>query len=166
MGDLYIMCGVPGAGKSTFLKNKIKSNKGVIISRDEIRFSLVKPNESYFSKEKEVIKIFWNEINKELASGNTVFVDQTSLTRKSRKWLLEHIIIDSCNHINLIWVDESLETCLKRNEQRKGTRSYVPRESIVNMHNSFEEPSLDEGFYRIFKYNSTNDKITYKGVIL
>ena len=165
MNDLYIMCGVPGAGKSTFLKNKIKSNKGVVISRDKIRFSLVKPDEPYFSKEKEVTKILWDEINKELEAGHTVFVDQTSLTRKSRKWLLTHITSDY-NHINLIWIDESLETCLKRNEQRKGTRGYVPRESIINMHNNFEKPSLDEGFYRIFKYNSTNDEITYKGVIL
>lgn len=165
MNDLYLMCGVPGAGKSTFLKNRVKSNKGVIISRDKIRFSLVKPDEPYFSKEKEVTKTLWDEINKELASGNTVFVDQTSLTKKSRKWLLTHITSDY-NHINLIWIDESLETCLERNEQRKGTRGYVPRESIINMHNHFEEPSLDEGFYRIFKYNSTTDEITYKGVIL
>ena len=165
MNDLYIMCGVPGAGKSTFLKNKIKSNKGVVISRDKIRFSLVKPDEPYFSKEKEVTKTLWDEINKELAADHTVFIDQTSLTRKSRKWLLTHITSDY-NHINLIWIDENLETCLERNEQRKGTRGYVPRESIVNMYNNFEEPSLDEGFYRIFKYNSINDKITYKGVIL
>lgn len=165
MNDLYLMCGVPGAGKSTFLKNRVKSNKGVIISRDKIRFSLVRPDEPYFSKEKEVTKTLWDEINKKLASGNTVFVDQTSLTKKSRKWLLTHITSDY-NHINLIWIDESLETCLERNEQRKGTRGYVPRESIINMHNNFEEPSLDEGFYRIFKYNSVNDEITYKGVIL
>ena len=166
MNDLYLMCGVPGAGKSTFLKNRVKSNKNnVIISRDKIRFSLVKPDEPYFSKEKEVIQTLWNEINKELKSGHTVFVDQTSLTKKSRKWLLTHIT-SNYNHINLIWIDESLETCLERNEQRTGTRGYVPRKSIISMYNSFEEPSLNEGFYRIFKYNSINDKITYKGVIL
>lgn len=166
MNDLYLMCGVPGAGKSTFLKNRVKLNKNnVIISRDKIRFSLVKPHEAYFSKEKEVVKTLWDEINKELTAGHTVFVDQTSLTRKSRKWLLTHIT-SNYNHVNLIWIDESLKTCLERNEQRKGTRSYVPRESIISMHNNFEEPSLDEGFYRIFKYNSINDKITYKGVIL
>ena len=118
------------------------------------------------TKRLAAFKELFDEINKELASGNSVFVDQTSLTKKSRKWLLDHVVTNNCNHINLIWIDENLKTCLERNEQRKGTRGYVPRESIVNMYNNFEEPSLDEGFYRIFKYNSTNDEITYKGVIL
>ena len=38
MANLYLMCGVPGCGKSTFLKNKIKNNNSVIISRDTIKF--------------------------------------------------------------------------------------------------------------------------------
>ena len=165
MADLYLMCGVPGSGKSTFLKNKIKkSDKNTIISRDEIRFSLVKPDESYFSHEDEVCECLWSCINSELAAGYNVFVDQTSLTKKSRKWLLDHV--ENYHHANLIWIDEDLETCLKRNENRKGTRSYVPRNSIINMYNKFTKPSLDEGFYRIFHYNSNEDKITYKGVIL
>ena len=161
MANLYLMCGVPGCGKSTFLKNIIKTNNSVIISRDTIRFSIVKPDEEYFSHEDEVLEIFWNQINEALAANNTVYVDQTSLTPKARKWLLQHVT--GYEHANLIWIDEDLETCLERNEKRKGTRAYVPRGVIHRMFSQFVEPSLEEGFYRIFRYNSKENKLTYKG---
>ena len=163
MGDLYLMCGCPGSGKSTFLKNKIKQNndKNVIISRDEIRFSIVHPNEPYFSHEDEVVNIFWDKINTALAEGKDVFVDQTSLTVKSRKWLLQHVT--GYTYANLIWIDEDLDTCLDRNEKRKGTRAYVPRDDVKRMHSQFVIPSLNEGFDYIFRYNSKEDKIFYKG---
>ena len=159
MANLYIMCGVPGAGKSTFLKNHVKN--AVIVSRDEIRFSKLLPNEEYFSHEKTVYKDFCDIINKHLAEGRDVFADQTSLTVGSRKKLLDSI--KGYNHVNIVWIDENLEICLERNEYRKGTRSYVPREVIKKMFNSLEEPTLNEGFYRIFHYNSKEDKIIYKG---
>ena len=161
MADLFLMCGVPGAGKSTFLKNRVKKDSSVIISRDVIRFSIVKPDEKYFSHEDEVLKIFWGQINKALAENKNVFVDQTSLTPKARKWLLQHV--NGYDHANLIWIDEDIQTCLERNEMRRGTRAYVPRNVIRRMNEQFVEPSLDEGFYRIFHYNSKEDKLTYKG---
>ena len=162
MADLYLMCGVPGCGKSTFLKNKINKDNSIIVSRDEIRFSLLKPYEQYFAHEKEVLEILWMRINEGLANGKDVFVDQTSLTAKSRKWLLEHV--HGYEHANLVWIDEELETCLERNEKRRGTKAYVPRESVVRMYSQFVMPSLNEGFYRIYHYSSKENKMTYKGV--
>ena len=161
MADLFLMSGVPGAGKSTFLKNRIKKDTSVVISRDVIRFSIVKPEEDYFSHEDEVLAIFWKQINEALAAGKNVFVDQTSLTPKARKWLLQHV--EGYDHANLIWIDEDIQTCLERNEMRRGTRAYVPRNIIRRMSEQFIEPSLEEGFYRIYHYNSKEDKLTYKG---
>lgn len=157
MANLYLMCGVPGSGKSTFLNNRIQNSDGfnVVVSRDKIRFSIVRPDEEYFSHEDEVMKLFWDEINKNLSLGKNVFVDQTSLTKKSRKWLLNHI--NGYHKAYLIWIDATLEECLKRNEMRKGTRAYVPREQIRRMFYSFEIPSKEEGFSCIFKY-TTNIK--------
>jgi len=164
MANLFLMAGCPGSGKSTFLKNKVKKDNSIVISRDEIRFSIVKPEEGYFSHEDEVLEIFWKQINEALADGKNVFVDQTSLTPRARKWLLQHV--EGYKYVSLIWIDEDLETCLERNEQRIGTRAYVPREVIRRMFSQFIEPSLDEGFYRIYRYNSKENKITYKGAPL
>lgn len=163
MANLFLMCGIPGAGKSTFLKSHIKKKNTVIISRDVIRFSIVKPDEEYFSHEDEVVKIFWEQINKALTEGKDVFVDQTSLTPKSRKWLLQHVA--GYKHANVVWIDEDLETCLERNNKRRGTRAYVPEDTIRHMYDQFVEPSLDEGFTCIFRYNSKENQLTYKGDI-
>ena len=145
-------------------ENKIKKDTSVVISRDVIRFSIVKPDEDYFSHEDEVLEIFWRQINEAIADGKDVFVDQTSLTPRARKWLLQHV--EGYEHANLIWIDEDIETCLERNEERRGTRSYVPRSVVRRMFYQFIEPSLDEGFYRIYRYNSKEDKLTYKGEML
>ena len=66
MTKLWVMCGVPGTGKSTWIKNNLSKFEGEVevISRDEIRFSMVSEGEEYFSKEDEVFKEFINRIKK------------------------------------------------------------------------------------------------------
>lgn len=157
MANLFLMCGVPGCGKSTFL-NKVRHTTAVVVSRDEIRFSIVKPDEEYFSHENETLEIFWNKINEALAANKDVFVDQTSLTPRSRKWLLEHVTGYDFSHV--IWIDEDLETCLKRNKMRHGTRAFVPEQTIQRMSKQFVKPSCKEGFNYIFRYNNKENKMT------
>ena len=95
---------------------------------------------------------------------NSIKIISSSLTPKARKWLLQHV--EGYDHANLIWIDEDIQTCLERNEKRRGTRAYVPRSVIRRMNEQFIEPSLEEGFYRIYRYNSKEDKLTYKGEML
>ena len=58
---LYVMIGVPGSGKSTFIKNN-KKEKDIYVSRDQIRFKYLKEGEPYFTHEKQVFKEFLFEI--------------------------------------------------------------------------------------------------------
>ncbi len=162
MANLYLMCGVPGSGKSTFLKKyvTIEDNKCIIISRDEIRFSLLKEGEEYFSHEDKVVKIFWEKINNALAAGYDVFVDQTSINPRSRKWLLEHT--NNYDEVIVIWIDTTLEDCIKNNENRKGTNRYVPIDTIINMKEKFVKPSFNEGFSKIYHYNTQTNILSYK----
>ena len=55
---VWLMCGIPGSGKSTWAKKRLMENGGIWISRDEVRFSMVKEDEDYFSKECEVFDKF------------------------------------------------------------------------------------------------------------
>ncbi len=148
MANLYILSGCPGSGKSTWVKNHINPYFDKYVSRDDIRFSLVKEGEEYFSKEKEVFKLFVHQINQYLLEEKNVFADATHLNRASRNKLLRNICGNP--HINVIWMKTSLEECLKRNENRKGTRSYVPREVIKNMYFNLERPSFEEGIEKIY----------------
>ena len=45
---LYISCGIPGSGKSTFLKKHFGPDE-LIVSRDDIRFQVLGEAEEYFS---------------------------------------------------------------------------------------------------------------------
>ena len=59
---VWLMCGIPGSGKSTWIKKRLMENGGIWISRDEVRFSMVKEDEDYFSKECEVFDKFISNI--------------------------------------------------------------------------------------------------------
>lgn len=53
MATLYVICGIPGSGKSTWIKNHTSSE--ILVSRDAIRFDMVKEDEPYFSDRKSVV---------------------------------------------------------------------------------------------------------------
>ena len=156
MPNVYILCGAPGSGKTYWAQHHIKPG-AAYVSRDTIRFSLIKEGEDYFSHEDEVYQIMWDQINGALSDGRDVIVDQTSLTPKSRKYLIDHLT--GYKTLNAIWIDTSLETALERNEMREGL-AHVPRGVVRRMYYSFVEPSLEEGFDRIFRYK--DNKMTMK----
>ncbi len=150
MSDLYIMMGQPGSGKSTFLKQAHFGCTYKIISRDAIRFSIVKENEPYFKKEKQVFKEFITQINQAAEEVDIVVADATHLNRASRKKLTNSINKELFNSINVIWIKTSLEESLARNAKRAGTRACVPEDVIRNMYNNIESPTKEEGFDFIF----------------
>lgn len=46
--------------------------------------------------------------------------------------------------LSMVHVDTQLETCLRLNENRKGTPHYIPPETISNMSNTFEIPNYEK----------------------
>ena len=148
MSKLFIMIGAPGSGKTTWCKNNVPKN-AVYISRDEIRFSIIKDKDSYFSKEKIVYDIFINKINEALDSGLDVYADQTSLNAGSRKKLID-ALNKKPDEIIGIYFTTPLDIILQRNAQRTG-RALVPEDVVINMFNSVTRPTLDEGFTEILE---------------
>ena len=143
MNKLYIMIGCPGSGKSTYAKNHIPNAK--YVSRDEIRFRLVSEEEEYFSKEDEVFETFINEINEGLRESVDVIADATHLNTKSRMKLFSNLNIDKeKTEVHVIVMRTPLIECLRRNEKRKGTRSYVPIDVLKIMYNNFRKPNFNE----------------------
>lgn len=163
MKTLYILCGIPGSGKSTFARESLKKLRGstAIVSRDEIRFSLVKENEDYFSKEKEVFRHFIEEIKTELSFKDNVIVDATHLNINSRTKLLRALSGEILKDVYVfaVYFNVPLEVCLNRNSKRTG-RKFVPEDKIKTMFKSFTKPSFEEGFDEIIQIDE-NGKITY-----
>ena len=141
---LYIMCGCSGSGKSTWAHEFIKNNDVRYVSRDEIRLSLIKDNEEYFSHEKEVFRHFANIITQTLVDGFDVIADATHLTINSRKKLTNAIDRLFTNYtIIYVWINTPLDICLARNAKREGL-AHVPENVLINMYNTMKCPSLEE----------------------
>ena len=68
---LYLMCGCPGSGKSTWAAKNVGPGD-VIISRDQIRFDMLNDGEAYFCKENAVF--------------NEVYFTKTSRTKGFLGW--------------------------------------------------------------------------------
>ena len=148
MSKMYLMCGCPGAGKSYYIKTHLKEGEK-IISRDEIRFSMLKDGDEYFSKEKEVYNEFLRRINAEIAAGSDFYVDQTSLNIGARAKLLNKLN-KKPDKLIAIYINKPLNIILNQNAQRTG-RAFVPEDAVINMFNSIEKPIKKEGFDEIWE---------------
>ena len=147
MPRLFIMCGLPASGKSTFARQFIKNNDIRYVSRDEIRFFMVKENEEYFSREKEVFKKFAGTIAQTLIDGFDIIADATHLNRISRDKLIRAIDQYTTEYtITYIVLETSLETCMKRNALREG-RARVPDSVMKSMAENWEDITISEKSY-------------------
>ena len=149
MPILYILCGPSGCGKSTWARNFLAENDPLFqnirdVSRDEIRFSMLKEGEDYFAHEKEVFKTFADTIRHTLIDGFDVIADATHLNEFSRRKLTQSIDMYFKDY-EIIYVvfNVDADTCVERNKNREG-RANVPENVIRNMCRDFREPSLDE----------------------
>jgi len=146
--NLFLMCGIAGSGKSSWLQKNVSN--AVIISRDEIRFSIIGDFDDYFAKENEVFAIFIQKIQEAIDNNDgptEIYCDATHLTKKSRNKVLNALDLTNVENITVLVVRPSLAEALKRNAQRSG-RKYVPNYVIRRMWSQFERPEEDEN--RIF----------------
>lgn len=147
MPTLYILCGVPGCGKTTWAREFAyqRFEEDIrYVSRDEIRFSIIKDGEDYFSHEKEVYRKFAGTITETLIDGFDVIADATHLNEFSRRKLTQSIDRRYTDYeIVYVVFNVDLQTCLERNAQRTG-RACVPEQNIRNMYRDFRPPTMDE----------------------
>ena len=142
MTTLNVMVGVPGSGKSTFIKKNSKQGD-IVISRDEIRYSILKDDDDYFSHENEVLNMFYSCANFALDSKHNTWVDATHMSPKSRRTLLSHLHMQNVDVLNFYAFNIPLETALERNSLRSG-RACVPEYTIRSMYVNYSIPNYKE----------------------
>lgn len=147
---VFILSGPPAAGKSTWIRNHLTPTSEWI-SRDKIRFSIVKEDEEYFSHEDEVFDTFIAYINQMLADDEVedIYVDATHINKKSRHKTLSRLHQFKIDELNCVCFDVREEVCQSRNELRPG-RERVPATAITNMFKGYFYPKSDEKFDNIY----------------
>ena len=135
------MSGIPGSGKSTWVKQQIAEKGGFWASRDAMRFSMVREDEPYFERENEVFNAWIAQICEALSNPmiEDIYIDATHLNDRSREKTLSRLPKENIRKITNVVFMVPIEVCLERNRQRTG-RAVVPDEVIQNMAKSFKLP--------------------------
>jgi predicted kinase len=146
MSKLIMMVGIPGSGKSTWIKNNFSNI--IPVSRDAIRFELLdERGGDYFDHEDEVFDKFIHQIIGSLVADEITIADATHLNKKSRARVLNKVR-KFADEIEAVVLDTDLETAFERNDQREG-RAWVKHGIIRRMWFSMEMPEEAEGFNKI-----------------
>ncbi len=149
---LYLMCGVPGGGKSTIARSMAEDlrseGRATIISRDEIRFNMLKEGDDYFKYEDEVFNTFINQINNAIDSNciPNIFIDATHLNEKARNKVLDRLHLNDDVWIVPVDVRPPLERCIEQNDRRSGL-AHVPESVIRKMYASYQPPTYHEKYF-------------------
>ena len=144
MNTLYITVGLPGSGKSTYVKNFIKDKEIEYLSSDSLRAVYGKSEE-----DQTVTPLVFGHIKRKvdefLKDGKNVLVDATSVNRKERSDYIKTAKKYGSKVVAIVFKMDR-QGLIDRNKKRgeEGGR-VVPDWVIDKMLAKFEEPSYDEG---------------------
>ena len=155
MRKLIMMMGIPGSGKSHWIKKQFPDI--VPVSRDAIRFEMLKDGEDYFAHEDEVFESFIHQIIGSLVVDEVTIADATHLNRKSRAKVLNRVR-KFADEIEIVWINPPLVTAFAQNDKREG-RAWVKHGIIRRMWFSLEAPTAEEGFTKITIIGNGEDDI-------
>ena len=145
--NLYLTVGIPGVGKSTWVRKMFDEKTDLIVSRDIIRFAILEEYneiEDYFKYEDQVWAEFINKINVCLADENIdrLVVDATHLNPRSREKVLQELNLSGVQ-VNILCFNIPLQIALERNANRTGLAK-VPDIVIKRMFRSLILPTDEE----------------------
>ena len=145
MKTFYILCGLPGSGKSTYTKKLVSENENIIcISSDDIRTML---NCWYVfdeTLEPLVHDIISDAVDRAIKYNKNIILDETLRTQEIRKqWIDIARFYDYTPKI--IYLKTPKEICISRRLQDpKGLDKNIWIDVINNQSISFEEPTNKE----------------------
>jgi predicted kinase len=147
---VYVVVGISGAGKSTFIDAFLKKNPDVTVySSDKLRGILGK-DESDQTVTGAVFSTIKYNLDRDIKAGKDVMIDATSLNPKERR---DYITIGKKYNAKIVaYVLERDKQTLMANQQKRkaaGGRE-VPEWVVDKMISKYKRPEKSEGFDQIF----------------
>jgi predicted kinase len=152
MANVYMMIGVPGSGKSTWIANQNWTQDCVIVSTDNlIEAEAARQGKTYNDVFKSYIDtatgIMREQVVDAVIQGRDIIWDQTNTVAKSRKGKLT--LVKGYRKIAVVFaVPERAEL-----EQRLALRpgKTIPGHVLDSMIEGFAVPSEEEGFDEVWR---------------
>jgi len=152
MPKCYQLIGVPGAGKSTWIKDQIWALGLTVVNTDAFVEDYARAQGKTYS---EVFKDYMptavdlmaQQVVRAREHGHTVIWDQTSTTVKSRARKFN--MLPDYEHIAVVFTTPDIEVLKERLASRPGKE--VPWDIVQGMIDNFEMPTEEEGFKEIWR---------------
>lgn len=149
---LYMLVGVPGSGKSTWIENAdLEEGCGyntTILSTDSYiehvaQYQGKTYNEVFHDTIKNANRMMYDDLDWALGYNNNIIWDQTNTSRKSRKEKLAKIP-DHYKKIAVFFPTPDIDELERRLASRPG--KVIPKGVLQNMIDCLTQPMLEEGF--------------------
>lgn len=150
MPNLYVLVGVPGSGKSTWVSKQNWDNNAVYVSSDkyidEYAASVGKTYSDVFASYiKTATRLMLQDVEEARAAGYDIVWDQTSTTKAARAKKLR--MLASYRAVAVVFPTPAEEELNRRLKQRVGKN--IPSNVMKQMIDNFEQVELSEGFSEI-----------------
>ena len=151
MPKVYVLVGVPGSGKSTWIKNQDWALGMTIVSTDAFVEDYARAqgktyNEVFKEYMPTAIDLMIEQVVFAREHGHTVIWDQTSTTVKSRKKKFN--MLPDYEHIAVVFKTPNPLELAIRLKNRPGKN--IPQQVINSMISGWEEPTLNEGYAEVW----------------
>ena len=151
MNKLYVLVGVPGSGKSTWIKEQTWMLGLTKVSTDNFVEAYAKQQGKTYS---EVFEEYMPNAIEQMSEqvifarkhGHDIIWDQTSTTVASRRRKFN--MLPDYEHIAVVMKIPPEEKLIMRLASRP--KKYIPWQAVSDMLNNFEMPSESEGFVEIW----------------
>jgi predicted kinase len=153
MNKCYQLIGVPGSGKSTWIKNQSWALGMPVVSTDRyVEIEAQRQGKTYTEVFEEympiAVRLMTNHALTCQANNMDFIWDQTSTTVKTRARKFNTLLPSQYEHIAVVFKTPEPDELARRLASRPG--KVIPAEVMENMIRNFEYPSLDEGFKEIW----------------
>lgn len=152
MAKCYQLIGIPGSGKSTWIKNQDWSKDCVVVSTDDFVEQYAQEQGKTYSEVfteymPTAVNLMAEKVVQAREAGKDIIWDQTSVSVKSRKRKFN--MLPNYEHIAVVFDTPEQQELYRRLLSRPGKD--IPDHVIASMIANFEMPTEEEGFAEIWR---------------